>query len=147
MPNTRTAHDLVAIAGAIDPQSAVGSTLSSDWVDMSKWSLALFVLSNGVIDATVDFKLIEAKDSIGTGSQDLTGKAIVQAPATDDMKQYAISVSDENLSRNSGFRYVRGVVTIGAGTASTVSVIALGIGPKQLPAIDNKHADCSQTIG
>lgn len=147
MPNTRSAHDLVTIAGAIDPQSAVGTTISSDWVDMSKWSLALFVLSNGTIDATVDFKLVEAKDSIGTGSQDLSTRAIVQAPATDDNKQYAISVCDEHLTRSSGYRYVRSVVTIGAGTASIVSVVALGVAPKQLPAVDYKHADVSQIIG
>lgn len=145
--NTRNAHDLISVQGAIDPQSVSASyTVSSDWVDMSKFHQALFILMAGTIDTLVDFKLVEAKDIIGTGSQDLTGKAIVQAPITDDNKQYGISVCEESLTKNSGYRYVRGVLSTGAGTSSILAVVALGVGPKQLPAIDNKHADYSQQI-
>jgi len=143
---TRSAHDLATVVGAIDPQALQGSTISSDWVDLSKWSLALFVLSVGVIDAVIDMKIVEAKDAIGTGSQDLTGKAVTQLAATADYTQAAISVSDENLTRNSGYRYCRAVVTVGAGTSNLISVLAIGLSPKQLPASDNKHADLSQTI-
>lgn len=146
--STRNAHDLATVVAAINPQSiAATTTSSSGWVDMSKFSHALFILSSGVIDTLVDFKLVEAKDSIGTGSQDLASKAIVQAPITDDNYQYGISVSDENLSRNSGYRYVRAVVTTGAGTTSLLSLVAIGLSPKQLPASDWKSANMVQTIG
>jgi hypothetical protein len=144
--STRSAHDLATVVGSIDPQALQGTTISSDWVDLSKWSLALFVLSVGTIDAVIDFKIVEAKDTIGTGSQDLTGKAVTQLAATADNTQAAISVCDDNLTENSGYRYCRAVVTVASGTSNVISVVAIGLNPKQLPASDYKHADLLQLI-
>ncbi len=145
---TIRANDLATISGAVDPQSVNGSTLSSDWVDMSRFRSALFVLMAGTIDTTIDFKLVEAKDSIGTGSQDLAGRAITALAATDDNRQAVIGVSEDQLTRNSGYRYVRGVAILGTGsTASLVSMLAIGLLPRFGPASDLRHADCVQVVG
>lgn len=145
---TIRAHDLAAFAGAVDPQSINNNSLSSDWVDISRFRSALIVLMVGVTDTTVDFKLQEAKDSSGTGAQDLTGRSITQFTGSDDNKQAAVAVSEEQLTRNSGYRYVRGVATVGSGaTGALVAVAAIGLCPRFGPAFDQRHADCAQVIG
>ena len=145
---TIRANDLATIGGAVDPQSANGSTLSSDWLDISRFRSALFVLMTGAIDTTIDFKLVEAKDTIGTGSQDIVGRSITALAATDDNRQVVIGVSEDQLTRNSGYRYVRGVVTLGTGaTASILAMVAIGLAPRFGPASDLRHADCVQVIG
>jgi hypothetical protein len=145
MPATK-AHDIAAVVGAIDPQSANNTTLTSDWVDMSKFKTAAFVLSVGTTDCTVAFKLVEAKDSSATGAQDLSGKAITSYTATDDNKQAVISVNDTDLTVNTGYGWVRASITLSNATAGLVSLVAIGLQPRFSPASDNKHADCFQTV-
>lgn len=88
----------------------------SDWVLMSKYHRAFFLLMLGAMgaSATVDAKLQEAKDATGTGAQDISGKAITQLTkaGSDDNSLAGIELRTEELSVNSGYEYVRFVVTI-----------------------------------
>ena len=145
---TIRSHDLAAFAGAVDPQPLNNTTIASDWVDLSRFRSALFVLMAGATDTTVDMRLAESKDTVGTGIQDLPGRAIIAIASTEDNRQAAIGVSQEHLTRNSGYRYVRAVVTVGAGAAgATLAVVAIGLAPRFGPASDIRHADCVQAIG
>ena len=96
----------IIVAGTIDPANYNNSTQTTDYVDMQKFQEAMFILKLGAVDSTVDFKLREAKDTGGTGEQDIAGKAITQFQATDDNKIAVINYKAEHLS--TGYRYVRG---------------------------------------
>lgn len=136
----------MTVAGKIDPQSANNTTKATDYLDMSKFHEALFVLQVGAIDAVIDFKLQEATDSGGTGLQDLSGKAITQLAATDDNKIVLVNLRADELTVSSGYRYVRGLATLGNGTAQLVAAVALGVSPRSGPASDSKLAAVAQIV-
>lgn len=89
----------------------------SDWVLMSKYHRAFFLLILGAMgaSATVDAKLQQASSATGTGAKDITGKAITQLTkaGSDDNSIVGIELQTEELDVNNGFEYVRFVVTIG----------------------------------
>lgn len=145
---TFRAHDLAALAGVVDPQSVNNSSVSSDWIDLSKFRAVLFVLMAGATDTTIDFKLQEAKDASGTGAQDIPGRSISALSGADDNKQAAIAVNGDQITRNSGYRFVRGVANLGNGsTGGVIAVAALGLCPRYGPAVDSRHPDCVQVVG
>lgn len=133
----------VAVCATVDPVNGNNAATSSDAVDMSKFHSAMFILTMGVIDATVDFKLQESATSGGSYT-DITGKAITQFAATDDGKQAVINLRSDELG--AGKRYVKAVVTVGNNTSSLVSVICLGLDPRHGPASDDDLATVAQII-
>src|SRR5205807_2589077 len=109
-----------AVVATIDPANYNNSTQNTDYVDMSKFHEAMFVVMLGSVDSTVDFKLREAKDTGGTGEQDISGKAITQFAATDDNKVAIVNLKSEDTDASPLFRYVRGRLTVGNGTTNIV---------------------------
>lgn len=135
-----------AVTGAIDPQSANNTTKATDYVDMRKFQEALFIALVGAIDSTIDVKLQKAKDSSGTGLQDISGKAATQLADTADNKQVMLNLKAEEMTINSGYTHARMLMTLGNGTAQLVAGVALGMCPRHGPASDDKHADVAQIV-
>jgi hypothetical protein len=101
------------------------SVAHSGYVDMQAFPMAMFLLSVGQIDTTVDFKLRAAVASDGTGEVDVAGKAITQLTSNDDGKQVVIYMKATELP--AGTRYVRSRCTTGAtGITDNVGMFALG---------------------
>lgn len=142
------ASEQVAVATVINPASyAVGAT-NSGYVDASKFHRYLAVVQTGVLGlaATVDAKLTQSKDGLGTGEKDVTGKAITQiVKATGDNVQAEINVRPEELDTTNGFSYIRLVVTVGA-AASIVGAAVLGVNGRFGPASDFDAATVAQIV-
>src|SRR4051812_9807073 len=121
----RWLYEELSIVGTIDPANNNNASFNTDIIDMSKWSEVMFLLVLGAVDNTLDFKVQESNDGAGfTGAADLSGKAITQFAATDDNKQAIVCVKAEELTPSR--RYIRGRLTVGAGTTNLCTVIALG---------------------
>jgi hypothetical protein len=129
----------IAVLGTIDPDAYGTGTQGTDWVDMSKFKSLGFVVMAGTLgsSATIDFKVQEATSAAGAGAQDITGKSITQLTeaGTDSDKQAVVNVKAEELDIADGYRYVRGVLTIGVAT-SDGGVVVLGTDPRFMPASD-----------
>lgn len=124
----------IAVVATIDPDAYTTGVQSSDYVDMADFEKVMFIVQVGTLGslATVDFKLQEAKDTSATGLQDISGKSITQmtAAGTDSDKQAIVEISAPELSE--GYRYVKGVMTIGV-AASDASMVAVAGDPKYSP--------------
>ena len=140
--------ELLSVLGTIDPVSqGVGSVVTS-WIPASNHERFLALIQTGVLgtSATVDAKLIQAKDSSGTGSKDVTGKAITQiVKASGDNKQALINLRAEELDINNGFTYVALSITVGA-AASLVGGVVLGGTARQYPASISNQAAVAQIV-
>lgn len=140
--------ELLSVLGTIDPVSpGVGSVVTS-WFPASNHERFMALIQTGVLgtSATVDAKLIQAKDSSGTGSKDVTGKAITQiVKASGDNKQALINLRAEELDINNGFTYVALSITVGA-AASLVGGVVLGGTPRQYPASISNQAAVAQIV-
>jgi len=137
----------LAVLGTIDPDAYGTGTQGSDWMDLSKFRQILFAVMAGALgsSATLDFKVQEATSAAGAGAQDLSGKAITQLTeaGTDSDKQALINVRADELS--DGYRYVRGVMTIGVAT-SDAGVLVLGGDATYLPASDFDLASVDEIV-
>jgi len=131
-----------ALLAVIDPDQQAAATVTSAWVDMSKFSAALALIQTGVLgaSATVNAKLEQATDSGGSGVKDVTGKAITQlVKASNDDDQAQINCLHDDLDVAGGFRFVRLSITVGT-AASFVSGSLWGFGPIHGPADKNDLA-------
>jgi hypothetical protein len=136
-----------AVVATIDPANYNNSTQNTDYVDMSKFHEAMFVVLAGSLDSTVDFKLREARDTGGTAEQDITGKVITQFQAANHNQVAVINLkSEETTATPSLFRYVRGRLTVGNGTTNIVAVVAFGMRPRVGPASDDKLGKVAQIV-
>lgn len=118
----------------VNPQTLNNTANTSSYVDVGDYERVVAVLAVGSTDTTVDFKLVQATDSSGTGSKDVSGAAITQLSGTDDNKQVAIELETRKLDINNGFHYVAAMTTIGNGTTGAVVAAALyGVNPGGAP--------------
>jgi hypothetical protein len=133
------ASDRVAVVGQINPASHSAGSVSTGWVDMSKFATIAAIVQAGVLgsSATLDAKIEQAQDGSGTGVKDVAGKAITQLTkaGSDDNKQAVINVRQANLDANNGFTHAR--LTITVGTADSVAAATLlGLDPRYGAASD-----------
>ena len=130
------ASDDVTLLGGLDPVSQGAGTVLSGYVDASKFNRYLIVLRVGLMatNATLDAKLRQATDGLGTGVKDITGKAITQLTdaGTDDNKQVLINLRREQLDINNGFAYFVLSVTA-AVAASLISASIFGLDARYAP--------------
>ncbi|QDU81555.1 hypothetical protein Pla110_32970 [Polystyrenella longa] len=121
----------IAVVATIDPQGLIdNSNVTSDYVDMSKFHKAMFVVAYSDNDTTVDVDILESVDSAGTSPT--TVKSATQSSAANG--QIVVNVSDRELSKG----YVACKVTVGNGASgSYVTVLGLGDCAKREPASDN----------
>jgi hypothetical protein len=140
---------LVAVVGAINPSSQSAGALSTGWVDMRKWFNLLALIQAGALgaSATLDAKIQQATDSSGTGAKDVTGLAITQLTkaGSDDNKQAAINVRQEDLDGNNGFTHVRLTITV-ATAASLTAALLLGLNPRYGTASASDAASVDEIV-
>lgn len=123
------ASEAAAVVETIDPVSQGVGSVSSGWIDASKFHTYMAVVMAGVLGtaATLDGKLQQATDSSGTGVKDITGKAITQlVKATDDNKQAVINLRPADLDLDNGFDHFRLTLTVAA-AASLVGGVVVGV--------------------
>ena len=140
----------VALLGTVDPDVLTATAHTSDYVDAGSFESIMAVIMAGTLgsSATFDAKLVQATDSSGTGSKDISGKAITQltqAGTDESDKQAIINVRSEELDLDNGFDHV--ALTITVGTASSDGGGALfGLNPRYGPASDNDLASVAEIV-
>ena len=145
-PNAK-GSELLAILATLDPASQAAGT-ATGWISLAMHNGLLAVIQTGALGtgATVDAKVQQALDAVGTGAKDIAGKAISQIiKATGDNKQALINVKPEDLDTVAGFGFVRLAVTVG-GAASLTAAQVLGVSPRMLPADASNQAAVAQII-
>jgi len=80
-------------------------------------------LAYGASDGVFDLRVVQATDSSGTDSKNITGAAITQLAADDDNKQAEIEVDVDALDE--GFTHVAVTVTAAGTTIAFVELIKL----------------------
>ncbi len=146
-PNAK-GSELLAILATLDPASQAAGTATTGWISLAMHNGLLAVIQTGVLGtgATVDAKVQQALDAVGTGAKDIAGKAIAQiTKATGDNKQALINVKPEDLDTVAGFGFVRLAVTVG-GAASLTAAQVLGVSPRMLPADAGNQAAVAQIV-
>jgi hypothetical protein len=126
---TQQLSEMLALVSVTDPNEFGTGTNGGDVVDMRYFRRVMFIVAIGALGtaATVDFKLQGSADG-STGWTDITGKAITQLTeaGTDANKQAIVEITAEETS-TLGYRYVRGLLTVGGVDAGNyATVIALG---------------------
>jgi hypothetical protein len=135
------ASELAAVVGNIDPDAYAASTVTTGWIDASKFQQYLAIVQAGDLgaSATLDAKLEQATDASGTGAKDVTGKAITQLTqaGTDSNKQVVINLTpSQHLDIDNGFDHFRLSMTV-AVAASDAGGIVLGLNARQGIASDS----------
>lgn len=129
----------VAIGGVIDPDAYGTGAQTSDYMDMGQFNGAMAIISAGdlVTNATLDAKLVQAQDSAGTGSKDISGAAITQLTqaGTDSNKQAIITVDANALDMANGFTHVALVMTLATAGGDAAGIL-LGVGSRTEPVSD-----------
>lgn len=125
--NTKISEGL-ALLGSIDPVNLAAGTVTTGWVAVSNFHSFMALIASGVLGAaaTLDAKIQQATDNVGTGAKDITGKAITQiVKATGDGKQALIEFRAPDVDTNNGYAYVRVSITVGT-AASLVAAYLFG---------------------
>ena len=138
----------VAVLGTVDPDVLTAAAHTSDYVDAGNFESIVAVIMAGTLGtcATLDAKLVQATDSSGTGSKDITGKAITQlVKATDDDKQAVINVRSEELDLANSFTHVALTITVGTASSDGGGVL-LGMNPRFGPASDNDLSTVAEIV-
>lgn len=108
-------------------------TLPAAYIEVGQFERFAFALDVGATDQGIAFKVVQATDSAGTGSKDITSAAITALTATDDNKQVLIEVQTAKLDINNGFNYVACTTTLTGGSATVGHSVFYGINPKVAP--------------
>lgn len=135
---THTASEAIALLGVVDPDATGASTVTTGWIDASRFDRFLAVVSAGTLgsSATVNAKLEQASDSSGTGVKDITGKAITeitQAGTDQSDTQALIDLRQTELDLTNDFTHFRLSITVGT-ASSDVCGHVFGYAPIYGPA-------------
>ena len=139
----------LAILATLDPISASAGSATSSWVPVQNFHSILAIINTGVLgtSATIDARLQQATDSSGTGSKDVTSRAITQiVKASGDNKQALINMRSDEIDTTNAYTHVRLVVTVGT-AASVYGAQVLGMSPRFAPASDSNQAAVVQIVG
>lgn len=145
---TESLSESLAVVATIDPQSVGVGTANTDVIDLKLYRRVLFVLAVGALGAsgTVDFAVRGDSASGGSFTTNITGKAITQLTkaGSDDNKQVVVEISAEEAAAQ-GFRYVRGLLTVGT-AASQACVVVLAGGLRYSPAAEFDLASVDEIV-
>jgi hypothetical protein len=140
--------ETLAIVGKIDPASLSAGAVNTTVIDMKYIRRLMFIVAVGALgtSGTVDFLLKGDTSAGGSFATTITGKSITQLTkaGSDDNKQVIVEVSAEEVMQQ-GFRYVRGVLTVGT-AASQACVIALGGDLRYTAAADYDLASVDEIV-
>ena len=142
--------EISAKIAQIDPDVLTATTHTSDYADMGMFESALAEINIGTMgaSATVDAKLVQATDSSGTGSKDITGKAITQmtqAGTDQSDTQAEINLRAEELDLANGFSHVALVITVAAASCDGSGSIR-GFNSRFGPAYENDLASVGEIV-
>lgn len=144
-----TLQDSVAIVATIDPEAQGAATVTSDYVDMSKFHdiQAMLLVGEMAASSTVDAKLRQATDGSGTGVKDISGKSITQLTqaGTDSDKQVVINCRADELDKDNSFDFVQLSVTVAA-AASDLAAVIIGFDSRYEAATANDLASVDEII-
>lgn len=139
----------VAVLAVIDPDANAAGAITSAYGDLTKFGTAMAVIMAGTLgtSGTLDAKLVQATDSAGTGSKDISGKAITQLTqaGTDSDKQAVINVRAEDLDIANGFTHVAITMTTATATSDSGAIL-LGLDPRSAPASDNDASSVDEIV-
>lgn len=148
MPNV-LGSEMVAVVGTIDPDVQTAGALTSDYGAAADFESMMAIIMAGTLgsSATLDAKLVQATDSSGTGSKDISGAAITQLTdgGSDSDKQAIINVRPEDLDLDGGFTHVAITMTVGTATSDTGAIL-LGINPRYAPASDSDLTSVDEIV-
>ena len=146
-PNAK-GSELFSVLATIDPASQAVGTVTTGWISAGNHHSLLALVQSGVLGtgATLDAKLQQATDASGTGTKDVTGKAITQiVKATGDNKQALINLRPDDLDITNGYAYVRLSLTV-AVAASLTAAQLLGFNPRFAPGDASNQAAVAQVV-
>lgn len=147
-PNFK-ATEQVGVVGNIKPDAYAASTVTTGWIDSSKYHTFMAIVQAGDlgVSATLDAKLQQASDGSGTGAKDIAGKAITQLTqaGTDSDKQAIINLRPSDLDLDNNFTHFRLSMTV-AVAASDAGGIVLGVGPRNGYATANDAATVDEVV-
>lgn len=144
---TALGSELIAVCGAVDPDAYAPATVTTGWVDASRFGRFLAVVMAGTTGTTntVAAKLEQANTAAGGGAKDVSGKTITTvdgttSPTTADV-QRTIDCRADELDVANDFRWVRLSMTIADTTSpetatSDAAGLLLGLDPRFAPASD-----------
>ena len=125
--------EAVALLTHVDPDALPPAAYASGWIDLGKFEAILAVVMAGALgtSATIDAKLEQAIDELGTEAKDIPNKAVAQM--SQSSTQALINCRGSELDMNGGYRFVRLFMNIG-GASSDAGALVLGLGPRHSPA-------------
>ena len=131
------ASDYVALCATIDPDVYTAAAYTSDYVAAKDFHQFMAVVYAGTLgaSATIDAKIVQATDSAGTGSKDVSGYAITQmtqAGTDQSDTQAVINIAPDALDLDNNFDYIALTITVGTATSDAGGAI-YGVGPRQGP--------------
>jgi len=136
MPYTELISERQEMAGVIHPDLHGPGEYYTAWFDHSRahrstWRLWVGDIAQG---GTVNFDLVQATDSVGTGAKAIAAKAITQLTQAggDSDDEVFIELRTEELDVQNRFSFVRGHLTIGA-AAANAGVSVFGDNPRFAP--------------
>lgn len=140
----------VAVCATVDPDVLTAAAHTSDYVSAADFESLMAVVFAGTLgsSATFDAKLVQATDSSGTGSKDISGKSITQltqAGTDESDKQAIINVRSEELDLDNGFTHVALTITVATASCDGGGVI-LGLNPRYAPASDSDLASVAEIV-
>ncbi len=135
-PNAKGSEEL-AILATIDPASLAVGTVTTGWISVANFHALIADIHSGVLGAaaTLDAKLQQALDAVGTSAKDVPAKAITQLTQVGggSNRQALINVKPEELDTVNGFGFVHLFLTVGV-AASLASAQLLGVNPRYATA-------------
>ena len=125
-PNV-VASDQQRVVGVIDPDAYAADTYTTGWISMVDYRQIQAIVMAGDLgaSATLDAKLEQAQDGLGTGAKDVAGKAITKLTqaGTDSNKQAVINCRDDELDVDNDFTHVRLSLTVGTATSDAGAIV------------------------
>jgi hypothetical protein len=148
MANQKKFSEIVAVLERIAPASLTAATYNSTtWVEIDDFQKFAGVYMGGAVAAggTMDFSLVQATDTAGTGSKAISNCTATQLGASDDDEDIIINCTAADLDLANGFRFVGLEIT--TATAATIAgAYLLGVYPYNGPASDNDNASVTQIV-
>lgn len=115
----------VYVETVVNPEVTVTGTVPAVYIDVADYERFVFLIHHGATDGNLDAQVVQATDSAGTGSKNITGAAITQLGATDDDKQVSIEVQSDQLDIANAFGFVAITLTISGITTMAATFIGL----------------------
>lgn len=144
-----TASECCALLATVDPDVLTAAAHTSDYVDASDFEAIMAVVMAGTLgsSATLDAKLVQATDSGGTGSKDISGASITQLTdaGSDSDKQAVINIRPEHLDLDNGFTHVALTITVATASSDGAGAI-FGLFPRYAPASDSDLASVDEIV-